>query len=73
VTGQGTKPFLGLLQAKEASIADKRQPIVAAGAGVTGLFTANKLGRVGYKNATKISEKRECLTSHNVGGLLAPV
>ena len=52
---------------------DKREPIVVAGAGVMGLFTAYELVRRGYKNVTVISESFEGLTSHNAGGLLAPV
>ena len=55
------------------SAIDKGQPMVVIGAGAMGLFTAYELVQRGYSNITVISEKFEGLTSHNAGGLLAPV
>jgi hypothetical protein len=43
------------------------------GAGVLGLFTAYELIQRGYKNITITAASFENLTSHNAGGLLAPV
>lgn len=48
-------------------------PITVIGAGVIGLFTAYDLVQRGYGNVTIVAEKFEHLTSHNAGGLLAPV
>jgi hypothetical protein len=57
----------------QPSAIDKGQPMVVIGAGAMGLFTAYELVQRGYSNITVISEKFEGLTSHNAGGLLAPV
>ena len=51
----------------------KSDPIVVVGAGVMGLFTAYELVRRGYQKVTVIADKFDGLTSHNAGGLLAPV
>ena len=52
---------------------DKTSPITVVGAGVIGLFTAYELVKRGYANITVVAESFEKLTSHNAGGLLAPV
>lgn len=51
----------------------KGEPVTVVGAGVIGLFTAYELVQRGYSNITVTSEKFDKLTSHNAGGLLAPV
>lgn len=52
---------------------NKDTPIAIVGAGVIGLFTAYDLNKRGYKNITIFADRTEKLTSHNAGGLLAPV
>ncbi|MBY0501833.1 MAG: FAD-binding oxidoreductase [Alphaproteobacteria bacterium] len=49
------------------------EPIAVVGAGVLGLFSALDLVTKGFKNVTIYAEAFENLTSHNAGGLLAPV
>jgi hypothetical protein len=51
----------------------KETPIVVVGAGALGLFSALELVNQGYKNITIVAESFTDLTSHNAGGLLAPV
>jgi D-amino-acid oxidase len=51
----------------------KDTPITIIGAGALGLFTAYDLVNRGYKKITIVAEKFDSLTSHNAGGLLAPV
>lgn len=51
----------------------KETPITIIGGGALGLFTAYDLIQRGYKNITIIAETFEDITSHNAGGLLAPV
>jgi D-amino-acid oxidase len=51
----------------------KDAPITVLGAGVIGLFTAYELVKRGYTNVTVMAASFENLTSHNAGGLLAPV
>lgn len=51
----------------------KDAPITVVGAGVIGLFTAYELVKRGYTNVTVVAERFDGLTSHNAGGLLAPV
>ncbi|MBY0109540.1 MAG: FAD-binding oxidoreductase [Candidatus Babeliaceae bacterium] len=48
-------------------------PITVIGAGALGLFSAYDLVQRGYTNITIVAEKMDDLTSHNAGGLLAPV
>jgi len=47
--------------------------ITIVGAGVIGLFSAYDLLNKGFKNLTIMADKFDELTSHNAGGLLAPV
>ncbi|MDP3372093.1 MAG: FAD-dependent oxidoreductase [Candidatus Paracaedibacteraceae bacterium] len=58
---------------KGAANLEKTTPITIIGAGVIGFFTAYDLIKKGYTNITIVAEKFENLTSHNAGGLLAPV
>ena len=62
-----------LLASEYAKDIEKNTPIAVLGAGALGLFTAFDLKQRGYDNITVIAEKFEGLTSHNAGGLLAPV
>lgn len=57
---------------KGKSIA-KNADITVIGGGVLGLFTAYELVQRGYTNITVVAQSFEKLTSHNAGGLLAPV
>jgi len=54
-------------------LANKSTPIAVIGAGVIGLFTAYDLNKRGYSNITIYADRLDSLTSHNAGGLLAPV
>lgn len=56
-----------------ASDLGKQTPITIIGAGVIGLFTAYKLQQFGYQNITLVADSFDNLTSHNAGGLIAPV
>lgn len=60
-------------QTDQVSQMAKDAPITVVGAGVIGLFTAYELVKRGYTNVTVVAEQFEGLTSHNAGGLLAPV
>lgn len=51
----------------------KDTPITVIGAGVIGLFTAYDLCQRGFTDVTVVAERFDGLTSHNAGGLLAPV
>jgi D-amino-acid oxidase len=51
----------------------KNADITVIGGGVLGLFTAYELVQRGYTNITVVAQSFEKLTSHNAGGLLAPV
>lgn len=62
-----------LLNSKDAVDLKKDTPITIVGAGALGLFTAYYLEQKGFQNITIVAEKFEGLTSHNAGGLLAPV
>ncbi len=62
-----------LIDSKYSSDLKKDTPISIVGAGVIGLFTAYNLFTRGYKNLTIVAENFDALTSHNSGGLVAPV
>ena len=65
---------VGLVEASDAGKKfAKDAPVTVVGAGVIGLFTAYELVKRGYTNVTVVAEKFDGLTSHNAGGLLAPV
>jgi hypothetical protein len=51
----------------------KDEPITVVGGGALGLFSALELVEKGYKNITVLAASFENLTSHNAGGLIAPV
>jgi glycine/D-amino acid oxidase-like deaminating enzyme len=56
-----------------ASKLGKNEPITVIGGGALGLFSATELVEKGYKNITVMAASFDDLTSHNAGGLLAPV
>ena len=60
-------------KAPQCAARAKSQPVAVVGAGVIGLFTAYELVQRGYTDVTVIAERFDDLTSHNAGGLLAPV
>lgn len=62
-----------LLSSEHANDMKKDTPITIIGAGALGLFSAYYLEKMGYTDITVVAEKFESLTSHNAGGLLAPV
>ena len=66
------KHVVDLLQ-EEIGNESKDAPVAVLGAGALGLFSAIELLERGYTNITIIAESFDDLTSHNAGGLLAPV
>ncbi len=62
-----------VLQREAGSELAKDSEITIVGAGAIGLFTALELVSQGYTNIKIIAEKFDGLTSHNAGGLIAPV
>jgi D-amino-acid oxidase len=73
--GPGSANYVNalLLNSEYATGIAKDTPITIIGAGALGLFTAYDLEQRGFKNITIIAKKFDELTSHNAGGLLAPV
>lgn len=68
------KYAIGLAQQQiDSKQFNKQTPIAIVGAGAIGLFTALELTNQGYNNITIYAEQFENLTSHQAGGLLAPV
>lgn len=68
------KYVIGLLEEKaKLKGLNKETPVTIVGAGAMGLFSAIELLEKGYKNITIVADSFENLTSHNAGGLLAPV
>lgn len=71
--GPGCAQYVNTLLISSYSLLRKDTSIIIIGAGALGLFTAYDLYQRGFRNITVIAEKFEDLTSHNAGGLLAPV
>lgn len=74
--GPGSASYVNSLMINSPNgmeLSNKSTPIAVIGAGVIGLFTAYDLKKRGYNNITIYADKVESLTSHNAGGLLAPV
>ena len=73
--GPGAAQYvIGQLEQKlNANKLDKNTPIAVIGGGVLGLFSALELLDRGYQNITMVAQSFDDLTSHNAGGLLAPV
>jgi len=69
-----TKYVISLLEEHaSAEGVNKQTPIAIIGAGALGLFTSLELTNRGYTDLTIYAEAFNDLTSHNAGGLLAPV
>ncbi len=62
-----------LLNSDYATGLTKDTPITVVGAGALGLFAAYDLVQRGFTSITVVAENFDGLTSHNAGGLLAPV
>jgi threonine dehydrogenase-like Zn-dependent dehydrogenase len=60
-------------RAPERAGRPRSEPVVVVGGGVIGLFTAYELVQRGYTDVTVVADRFDGLTSHNAGGLLAPV
>jgi hypothetical protein len=74
--GPGSAGYVNslMINSKYANeLSNKSVPIAIIGAGVIGLFTAYDLNKRGYNNITIYADRVDSLTSHNAGGLLAPV
>lgn len=72
--GPGSAAYVNnLLIQQAAGDLQKNTPITIVGAGALGLFTAYDLIQKGFSNITIVAENFTGLTSHNAGGLLAPV
>jgi hypothetical protein len=73
--GPGSASYVNnlLLNFKDAVDLNSDTPITVIGAGALGLFTAYNLEQKGFTNITIIADKFDSLSSHNAGGLLAPV
>jgi D-amino-acid oxidase len=73
--GPGTAEYVDslLINSAYAKYFRRDTPITIIGAGVIGLYTAYDLYQKGYTNITIVADKFDNLTSHNAGGLLAPV
>lgn len=71
--GPGSAKYVNDLLLNSKSTVTIDAPITVIGAGALGLFTAYDLYIRGYKNITIVAEKFDALTSHNAGGLIAPV
>ncbi len=73
--GPGSATYVNDLLQKSEYTTDlkKNTPITIIGAGALGLFTAYDLTQKGYTRITIIANQFDNLTSHNAGGLLAPV
>ena len=73
--GPGSATYVvGLLLATDKGKAmPKDTPITVVGGGCLGLFSAYDLIKRGFTNITIVAASFDRLTSHNAGGLLAPV
>lgn len=73
--GPGCASYVNQLleNSKLAKDLTRSTPITIIGGGALGLFTAYDLLKKGYQDITIVAENFDNLTSHNAGGLLAPV
>lgn len=72
--GPGSSKYVvDLVESQKTKTIDKNAPATVIGGGVLGLFTAYELVKRGYTKVTIIAASYDNLTSHNAGGLLAPV
>jgi len=69
-----SKYVVDLVEASpKGKLISKDAAVTVVGGGVLGLFTAYELVQRGYTNITVVADSFDKLTSHNAGGLLAPV
>jgi hypothetical protein len=68
-----SKYVVGLVEGQKAKVIDKNAPVTVIGGGILGLFTAYELINRGYTKVTIVAASYDNLTSHNAGGLIAPV
>jgi hypothetical protein len=68
-----SKYVIGLAEGQKAKAIDKNAPVTVIGGGILGLFTAYELINRGYTKVTIVAASYDNLTSHNAGGLIAPV
>ena len=68
-----SKYVIGLAEGQKAKAIDKNAPVTIIGGGILGLFTAYELINRGYTKVTIVAASYDNLTSHNAGGLIAPV
>jgi hypothetical protein len=74
--GPGSANYVNSLMIESKNkngLSNKSIPIAIIGAGVIGLFTAYDLSKRGHNNIAIYADRVDSLTSHNAGGLLAPV
>lgn len=73
--GPGTADYVNnlLINSSYSNDLTKATPITIIGGGVIGLYAAYDLYQKGYTNLTIVAANFDSLTSHNAGGLLAPV
>lgn len=68
-----SKYVIGLVEGQKTKVIDKNAPVTVIGGGILGLFTAYELINRGYTKVTIVAAAYDNLTSHNAGGLIAPV
>ena len=68
-----SKYVIGLVEGQKSKAIDKNAPVTVIGGGILGLFTAYELINRGYTKVTIVAASYDNLTSHNAGGLIAPV
>jgi hypothetical protein len=68
-----SKYVIGLVEGQKSKAIDKNAPVTVIGGGILGLFTAYELINRGYTKVTIVAAAYDNLTSHNAGGLIAPV
>jgi D-amino-acid oxidase len=69
----GSASYVNNLFLEHTKNLTKDSPITILGAGALGLFTAYDFLQKGFSNIIIIADRFDSLTSHNAGGLLAPV
>ena len=68
-----SKYVIDLVEGQKVKTIAKDAPVTVIGGGILGLFTAYDLVKRGYTKITIVAASFDNLTSHNAGGLIAPV
>jgi hypothetical protein len=72
--GPGSSKYVvDLIEGQKIKAIAKDAPVTVIGGGILGLFTAYELVKRGYTKITIVAASFDNLTSHNAGGLIAPV